>query len=72
MNVTDLSSKLLQPIKFKGDDNEWTLWSKKFLAGARIKKYLPILEGKLEVPEVVENVDNEEDQKINKINDLND
>ena len=71
MNVTDLSSKLLQPIKFKGDDNEWPLWSKKFLAGAIIKKYLPILEGKLEVPEVVENVDNEEDQKINKINDLN-
>ena len=50
MNVTDLSSKLLQPINFKGDDNECPLWRKKFLSGERIKKYLPILEGKLEVP----------------------
>ena len=52
MNVNELSTRLLQPIKFKGNDNEWSLWSKKFLAGARIKKYLPLLEGKIPIPEI--------------------
>ena len=31
------------------------LFGEKFLSGSIIKKYLPILEGKIEVPEVNEN-----------------
>ena len=70
MNVNELSTRLLQPIKFKGNDNEWALWSKKFLAGARIKKYLPLLEGKIPIPEIDE--EKEEDSHKKNIRDLND
>ena len=70
MNVNELSTRLLQPIKFKGNDNEWSLWSKKFLSGSRIKKYLPLLEGKIPIPEIDE--EKEEDSHKKNIRDLND
>jgi len=67
--MSELESKTIRVITFKGKKNDHCKWSGKFLAAARMKKYADVLLQKVKVPSEDEDIDesNENGKKQMKI-----
>ena len=48
--VKDQEEKSIRILTFSGKDEDWDMWSKKFLAMAQRKKYKSVLTGKTAIP----------------------
>ena len=59
----------LRYLPFKGKQDEWTMWSAKFMSRARKKKYVHILTGKTEVTFEDEANKTDEERALEKLND---
>ena len=49
--------KEMRIVKFNGNEDEWSRWSKKFMASAKVKKFTDIIDGTVTVPKLVDNID---------------
>ena len=67
--MSELESKTIRVITFKGKKKDHRKWSGKFLAAARMKKYADVLLQKVKVPSEDEDIDksNENGKKQMKI-----
>ena len=59
----------LRYLPFKGKQDEWTMWSAKFMSQARKKKYINILTGKKKVTFKDEENKTNEERALEKLND---
>ena len=48
------TEKTIRVIPFSGKQEEWRMWSRKFLARAKIRGYKEVLLGLVDVPDQVE------------------
>ena len=55
-------------LTFSGKDEDWDMWSKKFLAMAQRKKYKDILTGKTNIPKEDATLTNEDEKKAREAN----
>ena len=75
MSSNSNQEKNLRVLEFDGSEDCWTMWNKKHLARARIKKFKEILIGEIEVPKASEDYSGEseaEKKKKDHLKTLND
>ena len=49
--------KEIRIVKFSGNENEWPRWSKNFIAVAKVKTFVDIVDGSVTVPDLTDNID---------------
>ena len=55
--------KSIRALTFSGKDEDWDMWSKKFLAMAQRKKYKNVLTGKTNIPKEDATLTDEDEKK---------
>ena len=60
--------KSIRVLTFSGKDEDWDMWSKKFLAIAQRKKYKDVLTGKKQIPKEDEDLTDDEEKKAREAN----
>ena len=53
----DLNDKSIRILSFSGKRDDWTMWSKKFLATAHRSKYKKVLKGATVIPDAADTFD---------------
>ena len=66
--TNEQEEKSIRVLTFSGKDEDWDMWSKKFLAMAQRKKYKDILTGKMNIAKEDATLTNEDEKKAREAN----
>ena len=66
--MSDQDEKAIRVLKFSGKQDDWNMWSRKFLAMAYRKKYQGVLTGNTPIPKESNPLTNEDEKKAAEAN----
>ena len=66
--MSDQDEKAIRVLNFSGKQDDWDMWSRKFLAMAYRKKYQGVLTGKTPIPKESAILTNDDEKKAAKAN----